>query len=110
MDCIWINLKNVGLTFFKFILVCVKMSFIIKLFTRISYSTSCHELTKYYVEIQWTRIERSGSEPWPGHYVVFLGKNSTQEYKWVPANCQGNLAKCWEGVRGHKRGQVYYRL
>ena len=21
---------------------------------------------------------------------------STQEYKWVPANCQGNLAKCWE--------------
>ena len=24
--------------------------------------------------------------------VVFLG---TQEYKWVPANCQGNLTKCW---------------
>ena len=21
---------------------------------------------------------------------------STQEYKWVPANCQGNLTKCWE--------------
>ena len=20
---------------------------------------------------------------------------STQEYKWVPANCQGNLTKCW---------------
>ena len=21
---------------------------------------------------------------------------STQEYKWVPANCQGNLTKFWE--------------
>ena len=21
---------------------------------------------------------------------------STQEYKWVPANCQGNQTKCWE--------------
>ena len=20
---------------------------------------------------------------------------STEEYKWVPANCQGNLTKCW---------------
>ena len=24
---------------------------------------------------RWTKeIERSGFEPWPGHYVVFLGK------------------------------------
>ena len=22
---------------------------------------------------------------------------STQEYKWIPANCQGNLTKSWEG-------------
>ena len=22
---------------------------------------------------------------------------SAQEYKWVPANCQGNLTKCWGG-------------
>ena len=36
-------------------------------------------------------------------YVVFLGKTldsdsaplSTQEYKWVQPNCQGNLTKCW---------------
>ena len=21
--------------------------------------------------------------------------NRAQEYKWVPANCQGNLTKCW---------------
>ena len=27
MDCIWVNLKNVGLFFFKFISVYIKMSF-----------------------------------------------------------------------------------
>ena len=27
MDCIWVNLKNVGLSFFKFISVYIKMSF-----------------------------------------------------------------------------------
>ena len=26
MDCIWVNLKNVGQPFFKFILVSIKMS------------------------------------------------------------------------------------
>ena len=36
-----------------------------------------------------------------GHCVVFLGKTlyshsaSLQEYKWVPANCWGNLTNCW---------------
>ena len=32
---------------------------------------------------------------WARHFslTVLL---STQEYKWVPANCQGNLTKCWE--------------
>ena len=41
-----------------------------------------------------------GSSPGRGHCVVFLGKTltltvplSTQVYKWVPANCWGNLAK-----------------
>ena len=41
-----------------------------------------------------------GSSPGQGHCVVFLGKTltltvplSTQVYKWVPANCGGNLAK-----------------
>ena len=47
---------------------------------------------------------RGGFEPWPGHNVVLLGwardltltvPLSAQEYKWVPANCQGNLTKCW---------------
>ena len=41
--------------------------------------------------------------PAGGHRVVFLGKTlftltvppSTQEYKWVPANCWGNLTNCW---------------
>ena len=42
-----------------------------------------------------------GSSPGWGHCVLFLGKNltltvplSTQEYKWVPANCWGNLTNC----------------
>ena len=42
---------------------------------------------------------RPGSSPSQGHCVVFLGKTlytltvplSTQVYKWVPANCWGNL-------------------
>ena len=35
---------------------------------------------------------------------------STQEYKWVPANCQGNLTKCWEvtcdGLASNPGGEV----
>ena len=35
-----------------------------------------------------------GSSPGRGHCVVFLGKTLySQVYKWVPANCWGNLAK-----------------
>ena len=36
-----------------------------------------------------------GSSPGRGHCVVFLGKTlySTLVYKWVPANCWGNLTK-----------------
>ena len=42
-----------------------------------------------------------GSSPGRGHCVVFLGKTlnshgaslSTQVYKWVPANCWGDLTK-----------------
>ena len=45
-----------------------------------------------------------GSSPGRGHCVVFLGKTlhshgvplSTQEYKWVPAICWGNLTNCGE--------------
>ena len=39
-----------------------------------------------------------GSSPGWGHCVVFLGKaltsHSIQEYKWVLANCWGNLRNC----------------
>ena len=43
-----------------------------------------------------------GSSPGRGHCVVFLGSRhftltvplSTQVYKWVPANCLGNLTNC----------------
>ena len=28
-------------------------------------------------------------------YFTLTVPLSTQEYKWVPANCQGNLTKCW---------------
>ena len=39
-----------------------------------------------------------GSSPGRGHCVVFLGTVplSTQVYKWVPANCWGNLTNCGE--------------
>ena len=33
-----------------------------------------------------------GSSPGRGHCVVPL---PTQVYKWVPANCWGNLINCW---------------
>ena len=31
---------------------------------------------------------------WVRHFTLIVPL-STQEYKWVPANCQGNLTKCW---------------
>ena len=44
-----------------------------------------------------------GSNLGEGHCVVFLGKIftltvsfSTQEYKWVPENCWGNVTNCGE--------------
>ena len=33
---------------------------------------------------------------WARHFTLTVPL-STQEYKWVPANCQGNLPKCWGG-------------
>ena len=32
---------------------------------------------------------------WARHFTLTV-LLSTQEYKWVPANCQGNQTKCWE--------------
>ena len=32
---------------------------------------------------------------WATHFTLTVPL-STQEYKWVPGNCQGNLMKCWE--------------
>ena len=32
---------------------------------------------------------------WARHFTLTVPL-STQEYKWVPANCQGNLTKCWK--------------
>ena len=31
---------------------------------------------------------------WARHFTLTVPL-STQEYKWEPANCQGNLTKCW---------------
>ena len=31
---------------------------------------------------------------WARHFTLTVPL-STQEYKWVLANCQGNLTKCW---------------
>ena len=44
------------------------------------------------------RIERSGFQLWPGHFVLCSWARQfnltvplfTQEYKMVPVNCQGN--------------------
>ena len=40
-----------------------------------------------------------GSSPGRGTLCCVLGQDtvppSIQEYKWVPANCWGNLTKCW---------------
>ena len=44
---------------------------------------------------------------WARHFILTLPL-STQEYKWVPANCQGNLTKCWrvtcDGLASHSGG------
>ena len=45
--------------------------------------------------------------PWARQFTVIVSL-STQEYKWVPANCHGNLTKCWEvtcdGLASHPGG------
>ena len=33
---------------------------------------------------------------WAKHFTLTVPL-STQEYKWAPANCQGNPTKCWGG-------------
>ena len=58
-----------------------------------------------------------GSSPAPGRVIVLFSwarhftltvPPSTQEYKWVPANCRGNLTKYWEvtcdGLASHPGG------
>ena len=34
---------------------------------------------------------------WARHFTLTV-PFSTQEYKWVPANCQGNQTRCWEAT------------
>ena len=57
-----------------------------------------------------------GSSPVRGHCVVFLDKTlyshsaspPMQEYKWLPANCWGNLTNCvevtYDGLASHLGG------
>ena len=44
---------------------------------------------------------------WARHFTLTVPL-FTQEYKWVPANCQGNLTKCWrvtcDGLASHPGG------
>ena len=44
---------------------------------------------------------------WARHFTLTVPL-STQEYKWVQANCQGNQMKCWEvtcdGLASHPGG------
>ena len=53
---------------------------------------------------------------WARHFTLTVPL-STQEYKWAPANCQGNLTKCWgvtcDGLASHPGGLaiiLYSRL
>ena len=48
-----------------------------------------------------SRSKQSGFKPWPGTLLCSWARHftltvplSTQEYKWVPANCWGNLTNC----------------
>ena len=44
---------------------------------------------------------------WARHFTLTVPL-STQDYKWVPANCLGNLMKCWgatcDGLASHSGG------
>ena len=44
---------------------------------------------------------------WARHFTLTVPL-STQEYNWVPVNCQGNLTKCWgvtcDGLASHPGG------
>ena len=45
---------------------------------------------------------------WARHFILTVSL-STQEYKWVSANCHGNLTKCWgvawgDGPTSHPEG------
>ena len=44
---------------------------------------------------------------WARHFTL-AAPLSTKEYKWVPANCQENLMKCWgvtcDGLASHPGG------
>ena len=35
---------------------------------------------------------------WVRHFTLTVPL-SAKEYKWIPANCQGNLTKCWDYLR-----------
>ena len=63
-------------------------------------------------------VSGPGSSPGWGHCVVFWGKTlnsqsacpqATQENKWVPVNCWGNLTNCREvtcdGLASHPGGE-----
>ena len=43
-----------------------------------------------------------------GRHVTLTVPLSTQEYKWLTANCWGNLTECWEvtcdGLASHPGG------
>ena len=48
---------------------------------------------------------------WARHFTLTVPL-STKEYKWVPANCQGNLMKYWgvtcDGLASHPGGVAIF--
>ena len=69
----------------------------------VQHLNDCGRCSCLMVSVLDFRASSPGSSPGRGHCVVFLGKTltlivplSTQVYKWVPANCWGNLTNCGE--------------
>ena len=63
-----------------------------------------YQKEKFILAVYYILVGGPCSSPGRGHRVVFLGKTllkltitvplSTQEYKWIPANCWGDLTNC----------------
>ena len=75
-----------------------------RVFFQENYSNNVGDTVDKSPDSQYTGIpvKRSGFHTWSRQYVLFMGKTLYShsaslhpECKWVPANFQGSLVKCW---------------